>query len=189
MTALSLKPRRRLAAIELLVDYWKLRRRLIPATAHDFRQRYRGSLLGLIWVVLLPLLFLGIYAFVYVAVFRVSLPDGGPTDYALYVLAGLAPYFATMEVVGQSTGALRANLAMVRNAILPLEAVPARIALVSLTGEAVAMILLLTLSAWSGRLSANALLLPLVLAIHLFFNLGLSLAMLAVGATGKTISA
>lgn len=187
-TVLRIAPRRWLSAIDLLAYYWNLRARLISATAHEFRQRFRGSVLGLAWVVLLPLLFLGVYATVYLAVFRVTLPDGGPTDYALYVLSGLAPYFATMEVVGQSAGALRANLAMVRNAVLPLEAVPARIALVALTGELVAMVFLLVLSAWTGRLSANLLLLPLVLCLHLALNLGLALIVMAVGALVRDVT-
>jgi len=187
-SALPLKPRRRLAAVDLLGHYWVLRARLVSATVHEFRQRYRGSLLGLTWVALLPLLFVGVYAFVYLAVFRVTLPDGGPPDYALYVLAGLAPYFATMEVVGQSAGALRSNLAMVRNGMLPLEAIPARIALVALTGELAAMALLLVLSAWTGRLSVNVLLLPVVLGVHLVLNLGLALIMVAVGALVRDVT-
>jgi lipopolysaccharide transport system permease protein len=186
--AVPLAPRRRLAAIDLGAQYWTLRARLFSAALHEFNQRYRGSLLGLAWVVLLPTLFLGVYAFVYLAVFRVSLPEGGPEDYALYVLAGLAPYFATMEVVGQSANALRSNLAQVRNAVLPLEAIPARIALVALIGELAAMALLLVLAAWTGRLTANVLLLPLVLAAHFAFNLGLALTMVAVGALVRDVA-
>lgn len=186
----AVRERRRsqLAAVELAVGYWRLRRRLVSATLHEFRQRYRGAVLGLTWVGLMPLTFLGVYAFVYLAVFRMTLPEGGPADYVLYVLSGLAPYFATMEVVGQSCGALRGNLAMIKNGILPLEAVPARIALMSLVGEATAMVLLLALAAWTDRLSGNLLLLPVVLALHFTFNLGLALLMVAIGALVRDVA-
>ena len=180
--------RSQFAAVELTRRYWRLRGRLASATVHEFRQRYRGAVLGLTWVALMPLTFLGVYAFVYLAVFRMTLPEGGPAEYVLYVLSGLAPYFATMEVVGQSSGALRGNLAMIKNGILPLEAVPARIALISLVGEMMAMVLLLVLAAWTDRLSANVLLLPVVVVLHFAFNLGLALLMVAIGALVRDVA-
>ena len=58
----------------------------------DVLGRYRGSLLGLTWSFLTPLLMLGVYSFVFVGVFRQSWPGathGGGLEFSLQVFAGL----------------------------------------------------------------------------------------------------
>jgi len=49
---------------------WKHRRLLIQTTWNDIRTRFAGSILGLIWLFLFPLLFLGAYAFMYIFLFH-----------------------------------------------------------------------------------------------------------------------
>jgi ABC-type polysaccharide/polyol phosphate export permease len=53
----------------------------------DLRLRYRGSILGLAWTLLNPLLFMAIYTLVFSVYLRVHLPN-----YPLYLLAGLIPW-------------------------------------------------------------------------------------------------
>jgi len=52
----------------------------------DVLGRYRGSLLGLAWTFLTPLLMLAVYSFVFVGVFRASwpgTPKGSGIEFAL----------------------------------------------------------------------------------------------------------
>ena len=53
----------------------------------DLRLRYRGSVLGLAWTLLNPLLFMAIYTLVFSGYLRVHLPN-----YPLFLLAGLVPW-------------------------------------------------------------------------------------------------
>ena len=59
----------------------------------DFQAKYKGSLLGVLWSLLNPLVLLGVY----LLVFGVIFPRPKTPHYALYLLAGLASwiFFAT----------------------------------------------------------------------------------------------
>jgi len=59
----------------------------------DFQAKYKGSLLGVLWSLLNPLILLGVY----LLVFGVIFPSPQISHYALYLLAGLACwiFFAT----------------------------------------------------------------------------------------------
>src|SRR5262245_8799959 len=54
---------------------WRHRRLLIQTTRNDIRARYAGSVLGLAWLVFFPLMFLGVYAVVYLFVFKIRFGD------------------------------------------------------------------------------------------------------------------
>src|SRR4051812_33720786 len=58
----------------------------------DFQAKYKGSLLGVVWSLLNPLVLLGVYLIVFGLLFPQTIPH-----YALYLLAGLACwiFFAT----------------------------------------------------------------------------------------------
>ena len=54
--------------------------------------RYKGSMLGLGWSFVSPLLMLGVYTFVFVGVFKARWPgaeSGGGVEFALQLMAGL----------------------------------------------------------------------------------------------------
>jgi ABC-2 type transport system permease protein len=67
----------------------------------DLQAKYKGSLLGVFWSLLNPLLLLGVY----LLVFGVIFPSPKTPHYALYLLAGLACwiFFATsMQAAARS---------------------------------------------------------------------------------------
>ena len=69
-------------------------------------KRYAGSMLGFLWVFLNPVLFLSVYVFLYLVVFRTSWPDTTAVGYTVFVFAGLVPFLAFMEVAnGRGTSA------------------------------------------------------------------------------------
>lgn len=177
------------APLTVLDLAWKLRRSLIASVRHDFSQRYHGSLLGLAWIVIFPLLFLSLYVFVYLFVFRAAPPGGGgPVDYALFVVSGMGPYLATMDAANQGAGAIRSNIGLVRSALAEIEMLPLRVALGALVSECVGLVLIAALSIWTGRMSFNVLLLPVVLGLHALLLAGLACFLSALGAAIRDIS-
>lgn len=177
-----------LSAPRAILDLaWRRRRALVAAIRHDFAARYHGSLLGLAWIFIFPLLFLLLYVFVYLVVFRVSLPNGGPMDYALFVISGMTPYLATMEAGNQSAGAIRASMGLVRSAMLEIEMLPLRVTFVALVSEIVGFVLVAILSIWTGRMSANFLLFPVVLFLHTLFLAGLACFISVLGALVRDV--
>jgi lipopolysaccharide transport system permease protein len=64
----------------------------------DLQKRYKGSVLGVLWVLLPPLILMGIYLLVFHVLWRASQVP----HYSLYLLAGLTSwvFFATTLQVG-----------------------------------------------------------------------------------------
>lgn len=147
---------------------------LAAITRVELSKRYAGSVLGLAWLVLQPLLLLSAYLFVYLVVFRVRFPGFSRFDYVLYVFCGLVPYLGFMEALTSGTLALRQNMHLVKNVMLPVELVPVRTVLVAMAGQVVALGIVVLLVAWNGNLSAGVLLVPVHLAVQFAFVLGLT---------------
>ena len=98
------------AAADVLRNAFEHRRLLVSTTRMELMKRYAGSMLGFLWVFLNPLLFLSVYVFLYLVVFRTSWPDTTAVGYTVFVFAGLVPFLAFMEVANGSVGLIRSNV-------------------------------------------------------------------------------
>lgn len=154
--------------------------------AQELGARYRGSLLGRAWPVLLPLLMLALYGFVFGLVFRARWPGLAQDDhlgFTLNLFAGLLVHGMLAESVGQAPGLLLRHSNFVRKVVFPLPVlvgVPLGVALVH--GAVALAILVAANTIWGSGLHAVALVaLPLILLPYLAMLLGLSLALAALG--------
>jgi lipopolysaccharide transport system permease protein len=138
-----------------------------------FQKRYSGAVLGIFWIILYPILLLGIYLFVYMVVFKMRLPGQSQIDYVIYVFSGLIPYIGFMDSVNGGCHAIRQNIHLVKNVMLPIELIPVRYVSVSLTSQAISMTLLLLLMLFNQSLGWGMLLLPLAFLLQLMFLTGL----------------
>lgn len=77
---------------------FKHRRLLFRVTRNELASRYAGSLLGIGWAVLAPLLIISIYAMVYLIIFRVQVPGLSPASYVVYVFRA-DTFLATSEAI------------------------------------------------------------------------------------------
>jgi len=85
----------------------------------DLQKRYKGSVLGVLWVLLPPLILMGIYLLVFHVLWRASQVP----DYSLYLLAGLTSwvFFATTLQVGSR--AMVDNAELIRKTRFPRQLV------------------------------------------------------------------
>ena len=105
---------------------WRFRMRLLEGVALDLRQRYAGSILGLGWAAMYPVLLLSIYALIYVAIFRVR-PSGLTTyGYVVLVFSGLVPLLSFNEALMTSASSLVNNRNLLMNTVFPSELIPLR---------------------------------------------------------------
>src|SRR5690349_5578118 len=66
---------------------------LIRATTlAELRGTYAGSILGMAWVVIGPLLLLAIYGAVYAVIFQIRPVSLSRAEYVFYVFSGLVPF-------------------------------------------------------------------------------------------------
>ncbi len=68
---------------------------LFSLAQSDFKSRFAGSALGVIWAFLSPMLTIGIYWFVYTVALKGADVDGTP--YLLWLIAGILPWFFLSE--------------------------------------------------------------------------------------------
>ena len=151
----------------------------------DLAARYRGTLLGRGWPVLMPLLLLGVYGFVFGAVFRARWPglaEGDHLGFTLNLFAGLLVHGLMGDSVGQAPGLMQRHSNFVRKVVFPLPvlvAVPLGSALVH---ACIGLLLLTVVNAFAGSgLHASVLVAPLVLLPWVILLYGLCLLLAALG--------
>jgi lipopolysaccharide transport system permease protein len=96
-------------------------------TVRAVEARYRGSLLGILWAVLNPLLMLGIYYAVFGLIFSGHFRDPRTeteTDYAMAMFLGLTLYMLIAETLGASPILIIGNANLVKKVVFPLEILP-----------------------------------------------------------------
>jgi lipopolysaccharide transport system permease protein len=92
--------------------------------------RYRGSLLGMLWSLINPILMLAIYTFVFSVVFKIRMDqqDGSIYDdkfaFALVLFVGLIIFNLFSECLSRAPGLILANVNYVKKIIFPLEILP-----------------------------------------------------------------
>lgn len=157
-------------ALALLFRYRKV---LWATTKVEFAKRYAGSLFGKLWIILNPALLLSIYLFVYLVIFKMKFPGYSQLDYVAFVFCGLVPYIGFMESVTTGCVSIKQNIHLVKNVMVPIELIPARVVMVCMVSQIVSMIILLILSGLNGSISWHLAWLPLVFALQVFFLVGL----------------
>jgi lipopolysaccharide transport system permease protein len=153
-------------------------------TRRDVQARYRGSLLGLGWSFLTPLLMLAVYTFVFRVIFKARWGDApnGDFEFALQVYAGLVVFMLFAEVVSRAPRLVLDQPNLVKKVVFPLEVLPWVAVLAGLFHLAVNLVALLGAAAIArGGLSPSVFALPLVLAPFVPLLLGLAWFLAALG--------
>ena len=83
-----------LAGLKLIFRY---RHILWATTINEIRGRYAGTIFGLAWTVIYPLLFLGMYAVIYTVIFQIRVGELSTFEYVLLIFAGLIPFLGFAE--------------------------------------------------------------------------------------------
>jgi lipopolysaccharide transport system permease protein len=176
---------RRVASSKLSFLPYRNRTLLWQFARRDVLGRYRGSILGLFWSFLTPLLMLAVYSFVFVGVFRVSWPGatkGGGLEFSLQVFAGLLVFNLFAEVASKAPNLIVDQPNLVKKVIFPVELLAWVTVLSGLFHLLVSVATLLVVVLFTrGGLPVTALALPLVLLPFLPFLLGLGWFLSAVG--------
>lgn len=104
------------------------RRLILEMAREDLAGRYRGQLLGAVWVLIHPIAMTAVYLFIFGVVFSQRM--GGtrelPLDYPAYILSGLIPWLTFQTAMVTSVNAITGNAQLVKQFIFPIEVLPAR---------------------------------------------------------------
>ncbi len=102
-----------------LVHYRTLIQSLV---ARDLKARYRGSVLGLFWSFINPLLLLTIYSFVFATLLPARDPNTSP--YPVFLFCGLLPWTWFATALNESAVSLVAGGNLIKKVLFPAEVLP-----------------------------------------------------------------
>ncbi|MBX3658433.1 MAG: ABC transporter permease [Ramlibacter sp.] len=112
----------------MLLGTWQQRQLLGSLIRRDVQGRYRGSLLGLSWAIVHPLILLGLYTFVFAIVFKArwgSLGSGEPrTHFTQMLFVGMIVHGVIGEVLQRAPGVIIAQPNFVKKVVFPLQILP-----------------------------------------------------------------
>jgi len=159
-----------MSAVSELVRYRFLFEQMVR---RELRQKYQGSLLGVAWYVVNPLVLMGAYYLVFAVALK---PGFAHEDYPLFLLVGLTVWlFFGQSLLAASTSLLDQG-ALIRKARFPRETIPAATVAVQLVTFLVVLAVVAVVTvAVRGTLDAPLLLLPVLLVALTAFVAGLAL--------------
>lgn len=155
----------------------------------DVLLRYRGAMFGVAWVFLNPLVMLTIFAYVFGQIFQARWPqqeNGAPFWLVLY--SGLIVFNVFSEAISRAPTAIRGHPSYVKKIIFPIEILPLVPLGAALVHGAFNYLILLAALGWTGYLTPNAALYPLMLLPLLLLALGLVWFLAAWGVFIKDMS-
>ena len=149
---------------------------ILQLTRREIAARYRGSVLGVAWSFVTPMLMLAIYTFVFSVVFqtRWETTIDNRFEFALVLFAGLIVFTLFSECIGRAPTLLLENPSYIKRIVFPLEALAWVVALSALFNAVVSFaILLVGLLIIVGLPPVTVLWLPVVLLPFFVMTLGL----------------
>ncbi len=142
----------------------------------DISSKYVGSLLGLYWSVINPIITLIVYIIVFGVFLKVRLPgDTDIWDFALYFSSGFLPWLAFQDSVMRASRSITENKNYIKKVPFPSEIFPIYTTLSEFVnlfiGLGIFFVLLLLLK---GVPTIYILTIPLVIALQFIFTLSLA---------------
>jgi lipopolysaccharide transport system permease protein len=157
---------------------------LFELTQREIEARYRGSVLGILWSFVVPLLMLAIFTFVFSVVFKARWGQEvtDPSLFALMLFPGMVLHGLLVDVLTRSPTLVVANPNYVKRIVFPLEVLPLVAvgsalfqALVGLVAVALFKLIL------TGGIPATVLWLPFVVVPFVIFLAGLAWLLSSLG--------
>ncbi|HYW56937.1 MAG TPA: ABC transporter permease [Polaromonas sp.] len=174
---------------QIFLDIWRHRYLLGQLVKRDVLLRYRGAMLGVLWIFLSPLLMLSIFAFIFGQVFHARWPqEHGALPFWLVLYSGLITFNIFAETVARAPMSVRGNPNFVKKIVFPVHILPMVPLGVALVHGTFNFLLMLAALAGTGTLTLQALTFPLLLLPVLFLALGLSWFVAAWGVFIKDIT-
>ena len=164
----------KLSAINHSAQYFATHHALLwRITRNELKTRYAGSIFGMGWAVLTPLLMIAIYAVVYLVIFRIQIPGLSSAQYVLFIFSGLVPFLMTSEAISLGVGSVVANKSVLSNTVFPIDLAPPKAVLLSQITMIVGLVVILTASIFTKTISWTIIFLPLLWGLHLLALTGL----------------
>lgn len=108
-------------------ELWQNRKLIWKLSKNDFKKRYAGSYMGVVWGFAQPLVTVLMYYLVFDKIFgtkAVELRSGVEVPFALFITAGLVPWFFFSEAISQGTMSLIEYSYLVKKVVFKISILP-----------------------------------------------------------------
>lgn len=173
-----------LSPLAPLMSAWSYRELISRLTYRDIQARYRGSIMGLAWSIIVPIVLLAVYTFVFSVVFqsRWGIHNTSKAHFAIVLFCGLLVFNFFSDCITRAPTLIVSNTSYVKKVVFPLEVLPWVSALSALFNTLVGFVVLLVFYVCvEGAPPASILTVPIVLAPFVMLVLGLSLFLCSLG--------
>ena len=105
------------------MDIYKNRRLVAKLAKNDFKTRYAGYYLGIVWAFIQPVITILVYWFVFSVGFRSGTGDLG-VPFVLYLVAGIVPWFFFQDALMGGTNSLLEYNYLVKKVVFNISVLP-----------------------------------------------------------------
>jgi lipopolysaccharide transport system permease protein len=149
-------------------------------TIDELRRTYKGSLLGLCWVIVKPVMMIALYTVLFGFLFHIrGTPDQTSWHYLLVILSGLLPWQMFAESLSAAIGAISSNAGLVTKILFPVEILPVSKVVSAMIVGLVSFLFFVAALVSMQRIGWTIVLLPFLLMAQLVFTVGLAWALSA----------
>jgi ABC-type polysaccharide/polyol phosphate export permease len=163
---------------------WAYRHLLRNLVAKDLHIKYRGSMLGFAWSILIPLMMIGVYTVAFTYVLGVETPR-----FVLYLLIGLLSWNFFAGAINGATEAISGGGALLKSVVFPRAVLPFSVVLFHLSQYVLTLVVFLPVMLLVYRVppTGSMLLFPLFLLLQVLFITGLALGLSAATALFRDV--
>lgn len=155
--------------MRLIKELWQYREMIASLVKRDLKSRYKGSVLGFLWMFLNPLLQLLVYTIVFSTIMRM-----GIDKFYLFLFVALVPWLFFSTCLSAGTGVVFSQQDMVKKIYFPREVLPISFTISQFVNMLLSFIVIFVVIFISGiAINGIALLyLPLIMIIEFILALG-----------------
>src|SRR5712691_2430110 len=147
---------------------------VLSLAKRELAARYKGSVLGILWALLTPIVMIAIFTIIFAGIFKAKFGVSNSSwDYALYLFCGLLPWNAFQESVQLSSTTIVGHANLVKRVVFPLETLPVSQSLAAIANQMFGTVALLAAALIiRGELHATIVFLPLLIIPQLLATFG-----------------
>ena len=136
--------------VTLPVEIWMNRRLILKLAGNDFKRRYAGSYMGVIWAFIQPLVTIGLYYFVFGTIMANARTSGSDVPFVLFLTCGMIPWFFFSEALSTGTSALLEYSYLVKKVVFKISVLPIIKVVAALMTHAFFVVLLMIIAVLCG---------------------------------------
>ena len=169
--------------MKVFKELYQYRELLKTNVKKEIRVKYKGSVLGVLWSFLNPLLMVAVYAIVFPYLMRTT-----QENYLIFLITGIIPWIFFTTVVTSGCNCVWINGGIIKKVYFPREILPISVVLSALVNFLISCIIILIFVIFGGiGVSVQILWLPVIAIIQSALSLGLLFILSAINVYIKDI--